>query len=197
MSGVRSANGTLYKANIEPVIRKETVRLNIAIADSSMLQLYHERWGHQDKRHVKEMLLNELGINVKLDKQLCEPCIYGKAHRLPFETREKASKPGELMSTDVCSPLDESFGKKMYLVIFKDNYTKYRYGFVIKEKSDVKTVLQQMITHTKQQGHTIKELLSDNGGEFDNDEVKSILQKNGITQKLMAPYTPEQNGGSE
>ena len=41
------------------------------------------------------------------------------------------------------------------------------------------------------------EFLSDNGGEFDNEEVRNILRVNGITQQLTAPYTPEQNGGSE
>ncbi|KMQ81501.1 retrovirus-related pol polyprotein from transposon tnt 1-94 [Lasius niger] len=54
-----------------------------------------------------------------------------------------------------------------------------------------------MIAHAKIQGHSIKELLSDNGGEFDNEEVKKILHENGITQRLTAPFTPERNGGSE
>ena len=39
--------------------------------------------------------------------------------------------------------------------------------------------------------------MSDNGGEFDNEEVRDILHSHGITQRLTAPYTPQQNGGSE
>ena len=197
LSGAHNAYGTLFRANIKPLTPKEEIRVEVAVADSSMLQLYHERWGHQDKLHVKEMLEKELGIKVKLEKELCEPCIYGKTHRLPFGTRRKTTELGELISTDVCGPFDESFRKKRYLVVFKDSYTKYRYGFVVREKSNVKTVLQQMVAHAKQHGHSVKELLSDNGGEFDNEEVRKILHKNGITQRLTAPYTPEQNGGSE
>lgn len=40
-------------------------------------------------------------MNIKLDTELCEPCIYGKAHRLPFGTRKQTEMPGKLISTDV------------------------------------------------------------------------------------------------
>ncbi|GFY29308.1 retrovirus-related Pol polyprotein from transposon TNT 1-94 [Trichonephila clavipes] len=130
--GSRNVNGSLLKANFEPILPKEMIEVHTVIADSSLLQLYHERWGHQDKRHIRNMLEKELGIHIKLDKELCEPCIYGKAHRLSFGTGEKASEPGELISADVCGPFDESFQKKKYLVVFKDSFTKFRYGYLIK-----------------------------------------------------------------
>ncbi|GAB0091863.1 uncharacterized protein DMENIID0001_067520 [Sergentomyia squamirostris] len=118
-------------------------------------------------------------------------------HRQSFGTRKKATVAGELVSTDVCGPFDASFQGKKYLVIFKDSFTKFRYGFVIKEKSEVKKVLCDVIASAKQNGHPIRELLSDNGGEFDNKDVREILQKNGIAQRLTAPYTPQQNGELE
>lgn len=194
LNGFRKVNGTLFKAELEPVLPNE---LHTAIVDSSQLQLYHERWGHQDKRHVKRVLEKELGIYVNMDKEICEPCIYGKAHRLPFGTRKKAFRPGELISADVCGPFDISFQKKRYLLVFKDSFTKFRYGYLLKEKSEVKNMLQHMIKHSETVGHTIKEFLSDNGGEFDNEGVRTILRSKGITQRLTAPYTPEQNGSSE
>lgn len=194
LSGVRNVHGTLFKAAIKPIFPAGNVSFNVAVTDSSQLQLYHERWGHQDKQHVKNLLQKELGINVKLDREICEPCVYGKAHRLAFGTRRKASQPGELIATDLCGPFDVSFSKKRYMAIFKDMFTKFRYCYIIAEKSDVTAALQSMIAHAKQQGHSIKALLSDNGGEFDNVEVKAILEKNGITHRLTAPYTPQQNG---
>jgi transposase InsO family protein len=197
LCGSRVKGGTLYKAAIEPVIPGKEERVSIAKASNSTLQLYHERWGHQDKQHVRQMLKSELGIDVKLVRDICEPCVFGKAHRLPFGTRVKTTKPGELFSTDVVGPFCESFSKKRFLVVFKDSYTKFRYGFVMKQKSDVKVVLKQFLAHAKTLGHNIQELLSDNGGEFDCEEVKRILSENGISQRLTAPYTPEQNGGSE
>jgi transposase InsO family protein len=197
LCGSRVKGGTLYKAAIEPVIPGKEERVSIAKANNSTLQLYHERWGHQDKQHVRQMLKSELGIDVKPVRDICEPCVFGKAHRLPFGTRVKTTKPGELFSTDVVGPFCESFSKKRFLVVFKDSYTKFRYGFVMKQKSDVKVVLKQFLAHAKTLGHNIQELLSDNRGEFDCEEVKRILSENGISQRLTAPYTPEQNGGSE
>lgn len=119
--------------------------------------------------------------------------MYGKAHLLPFGNRKDVSKPGELISTDVCGQFKDSFSKNRYLVVFKDGYTKFRYGYLLKDKYEV----QQVLKHANKQEHLIKELLSDNRGEFDNAEVKRILNENGIVQRLTAPYTPQQNGGSE
>lgn len=77
--------------------------------------------------------------------------------------------------------------------VFKDSYTKFRYGYIIKEKSEVKNVLKYMLTHAKTMGHSIKELLSDNAGEFDNEDIKKTLNSEGITRRLTAPYTHQQN----
>ena len=123
--------------------------------------------------------------------------MFGKIHRLPFGTRQKATRARELISTDLCGPFEESFQKKRYFVVFKDSFTKYRYCSIIKNKSEVKDALEAMLSNAKVQGHSVKEMISDNGGEFDNLEVKKILQKFGLTQRLTAPYTPQQNALSE
>ncbi|KAF2894934.1 hypothetical protein ILUMI_11242 [Ignelater luminosus] len=154
-------------------------------------------WDHQNRHHVRAMLQREMGINVPLEKDLCEPCVYGKAHKLPFGHRKSASKPGELVSADVCEPFSESFGKKRYVAIFKDNFTKYRQCYLLKEKSEVRLVLRDFRQYVKIVGHTVKEFLSDNGSELDNKDIRDMLQAEGITQRLTVPYTPEQNGDSE
>ena len=84
-----------------------------------------------------------------------------------------------------------------YFVLFKDSFTNFRYCVYLKEKSEVKNALEDFLAHSKTQGHIIKELLSDKGGEFDNSDVQNILKKNGIIQRLTVPYTPEQNGLSD
>ncbi|KPU81756.1 uncharacterized protein Dana_GF21660 [Drosophila ananassae] len=175
--GARKVGGTLYRAAIEPILPERNVEVNVATSETSILQLYHERWGHQDKNHIKDMLKREMGIQVKLESSFSEPCTLGKAHRLPFGTRKPATKPGELMSGDVCGPFEDSFQKKRYLVVFKDHFTRFRYGYIVKQKSEVKDVLRHMVSHAKQQGHTIREFLSDNGGEFDCAGVRETLQE--------------------
>jgi transposase InsO family protein len=98
------------------------------------------------------------------------------------------------MSADVCGLLDESFTRYRYFGVFKDHYSKLRFICFLLYKSDVVEALKDMLVKVKNDGHVIKELLSDNGGEFDNEEVRSVLHANGITQRLTAPYVPQQNG---
>jgi hypothetical protein len=95
-------------------------------ANYSTLELYHERWGRQDKQHVRKMRKSELGIDVKLVRGICEPCVFGKTHRLPFGTRVKTTKPRQLLSTDVVGHFCASFNKKGFLAVFKDSYSLTR-----------------------------------------------------------------------
>ncbi|KAF2886034.1 hypothetical protein ILUMI_20139 [Ignelater luminosus] len=152
-------------------------------AIDNTLQLYNERWSHYGNQHVRALLRRNT---------CCEPCIYSKAHRLLFDQKEKSTAPGELLSAEVRCLFAESFTKKKYLrlVIFKDSYTKFRYGCLVREKSEAKDKLREMLQHTKTLGHPIKEILSDNGDEFDNQEMREILSNAGVIQTLTTLYTP-------
>lgn len=119
MQGTREVNGTLYESNLITLSPDSPTEINV-VSEQSLLQLYHERFGHQDKRHVKAVIEKELNISVQLDTELCESCIYGKAHRLKFGRRQAATKPGELLSADVCGPLNgESFSRKSISLYLK------------------------------------------------------------------------------
>ena len=50
--GHREVGGSLYKADIKAVVVNEVY----AAQAQDTLQLYHERWGHQDKRYVQQKL---------------------------------------------------------------------------------------------------------------------------------------------
>lgn len=95
------------------------VEVNV-INQENLLQLYHDRFGHQNKQHVKTIMNKELHINVKMDTELCEGCSYGKAHRFPLGTREKATKPRDRVHTDVCSPFQSSVSGYRYFVLFRE-----------------------------------------------------------------------------
>lgn len=149
-----------------------------------------------DKRYVSSKIESELGLKVPADSDIYEPSQLGKAHRLPFGTRERVTYPGEL-SGDVCGPFDPSFNGRRYLIIIKDYYSRYRYCFVAKEKLAVKEAVWEVLAKARILGHHVKEFLSDNGGEFDNDDVRQILKDYGVSQRLTASYTPEYNGAVE
>lgn len=195
LHGTRSAGGGLFKAAMTTLPPDRNITVDMATED--VLQLYHERWGHQDKRHVKAVLERELDLKVKLETAICEPCAYGKTHRLKFGQRKKATSPGELITTDICGPFDESHRKFRYFAIFKDSFTKFRYCYFLKHKSEIQDIVGGFINHAKNLGHNVREILSDNGGEFDCENVRKVLRELGVTQRLTSPYCPEQNGSTE
>lgn len=137
-----------------------------------------------------------MGIKVKLEKDICEPCQFGKAYRKRFGTRVSKPLPGYLLSVDVFGPFDTSFCGSKYLIVIKDHYTHFWYGYIEKEKSVpvLSHCISDALAKTHSLGHKVVEFLSDNGGEFDNEQVRSVLSEFGFTQRLSAPYTPQQNG---
>ncbi|XP_049840410.1 uncharacterized protein LOC126285132 [Schistocerca gregaria] len=142
---------------IKPLVPEKDATVNLSVEDRFyVLQLYHERWGHEDKRHIKITLKKEFNNDNKEGAEICEPCKFGEAHHLPFGTRES-------------------------------------YGYFAAEKSELSKILRDFRSHTKALGYYVKEMLSDNGNEFDNKAVRSTLSSNCITQRLTVPYPPKQN----
>lgn len=162
------------------------------------LQLWHERLCHQNKRHVQQFL-KQRGISATAEEEFCDGCMLGKQHRGSFRSRaNRPVAPGEQISADVCGPMQEvSPGGARYFLCFKDDYTKFRRVFLLKSKNEVSECLKTFLNEAKTAGHSIKELLSDGGKEFDNLTVSEILKSNGINFRVSMPYTPEQNGAAE
>ena len=90
-----------------------------------------------------------------------------------------------------------SFRGYRYFVLFKDDFSRYHWVYFMKEKSEVSSKLEEMLAEARTSGNTVKELLSDNGLEFDNEKVRKILWQHGVKQRLITPYTPQQNGCAE
>lgn len=187
----------LYKLLLRPLEPETPAEVYVANKVDT-LQVWHERLGHQSKQYV-EKYLKKRDIKYIKDNQFCEGCVLGKQHRFSFGTRvNQVSHPGELIHADVCGPMQsESFSRCRYYVLFKDDFSKYRSVYFLKKKSEVVDKLQVFLAEAKTLGHTVKELLTDGGGEFDNKDVKVVTEKAGLHHRLTMAYTPEQNGSSE
>ena len=126
------------------------------------------------------------------DSQLCKGCVLGKQHHLSFGRRVKrAQAAGELIHADVCGPMQEdSFQGFRYFLVFKDDYSKYRSVYFLKKNSDVVNKLKQFLAEVRTIGHTVKEMLTDGGGEFDNSDVRVVTQQAGLNHRMTMPYSP-------
>lgn len=117
----------LFKAYMRVVFPKVSIKMNWSTWDYSLLYLYNEGWGHQEKWSVKSLLNHEVNTKVNVEYELCETYIYDKAKGLSFRSSDNCSSPGEIIFADVCGPFDKSFRKCQYFVVFKYQFSKFRY----------------------------------------------------------------------
>ncbi|KAK1630109.1 hypothetical protein QYE76_004424 [Lolium multiflorum] len=95
------------------------------------------------------------------------------------------------------SPVPSNSGYNYYLVIL-DDYSHFVWTFPLRRKSDVATTLTAFFAFVSTQfGRPIHALQTDNGKEFDNITIRSLLATHGAIFRLTCPYTSSQNGRAE
>lgn len=193
---VGARRGSMFEMLIK-VIEPNAEKSMLSVATkSNSLRVWHERLGHQNLAHVRKFLRDN-DIDFRQEDFNCDGCAFGKLHRLSFDTREeKSTRCGEIIHSDVCGPMNEdSYGGAKYYVLFKDDYSHFRFIFFLKQKSEVVEKFKIVVNIAEKQfGHPVKILQSDNGREYINEEMKAFCNENGIHHRKSVAYTPEQNG---
>ena len=96
----------LYVLAIEVCIPQQAAEVHLA-TQAETLQVRHERLGHQNKHHVMRVF-KQHDINVDANKEFCDSCALGKAHRQSFGTwTSQTSIAGEQINANVCGPMTE------------------------------------------------------------------------------------------
>ena len=74
--------------------------------------------------------------SIQKNDNVCEGCIYGKMHRLPFpKTVWKARAPLELVHADICGPTrTPSLSNKRYFLLFINDYTRMMRIYFLDQK---------------------------------------------------------------
>lgn len=190
--------GRLFELNIKV---EEPTNGYVAVAVENRLPVWHARMGHQNIQYVKNCLAKHgIMCSAKNDEFMCSSCIIGKQSRKSFsKSNTEYHNVGDLIHADLCGPMEvSSIGGSKYFLLFKDDYSHYRTVYFIKNKYDVKNIFETFIKSVETgTGSKVKILRTDNGLEFVNKEITSILQKHGIRHQLTVPYTPQQNGKVE
>jgi hypothetical protein len=129
------------------------------------LERWHQRLGHLNHADVKQLATYSSQIKLANNKKLfCEPCTYGKQHAIPnHKPQSRAEAAFDLIYVDLSGgkksllkansrmlTFDDNIppipkGAK-YFMIITDNYSRYRWFFALKRKSDAKKVLEDWIT---------------------------------------------------
>lgn len=197
-----SSVGVRYRGNLfRMLFQVKTQPPECNLSSVSTLKLWHERMGHINVKSVK-ITIAALGLKVSDSEPFfCEPCILGKQTRKPHKTtlREKDYKPGEMIHTDVCGPVNITSPKgSKYFILFKDECTDFRKVSFLRHKSEAFEEFKKFeATAFRQTGNKIKVLRLDNGTEYLCHQFIKFLENEGIIHELSAPYIHEQKGHAE
>ena len=104
-----------------------------------------------------------------------------------------------MIHADVCGPMSvKSYGGARYFLIIKDDFSRYRKIYIIKNKGEVKYKLIEFFSFAeKQTGNEIKVLRTDKGSEFMNKMLEAEIKRRGMIHQKSCTYTPQQNGRVE
>ncbi|KAL0402499.1 UNVERIFIED_CONTAM: Retrovirus-related Pol polyprotein from transposon TNT 1-94 [Sesamum latifolium] len=168
----------------------------LKVDDAELSTLWHLRYGHLHNQAL--ILLKEKNMvkglpSIKKSATICEGCIYGKMHKLPFsKTSWRASAPLELVHSDICGPMQTPTpGNKRYFILFIDDYTRHMWIYFLNQKSEAfSTFLKFKAQAERESGFLIKTLRMDRGGEFLYNPFLDYCKDNGIKRQLTASYTP-------
>jgi histone deacetylase 1/2 len=168
-------------------------------AGVASVDLWHQRLGHAGVAALRSLSNSFAFECTKFSSHSCHACRTGKNVRLPFESSSSCSYfPFQLLHLDVwTSPVVSVSGYAYYLVIL-DDYSHYAWTFPMRHKSEVASLLTAFYAYVQTQfQRPILALQTDNGREFDNSTVHSLLSRHGTIMRFSCPYTSQQNGKAE
>lgn len=176
---------------------------NTESAARSSISELHRRFNHLNPRDILKLsennMTNDLS-DIQNEPFNCESCLIGKMRKgsPPQSSSSRATRPGELLHTDICGPFEISASGKQYLLSFIDDYSRYAFVFLIQSKSEAfakfKFIDDYMYNKFTRHISTIR---SDNGKEFKNASFSEYCAVYGITQQFTTPYSSNQNGIAE
>ena len=86
LCGMGSLVEKLYQLDCEPTSKIQT---SVAVQVNEELNLWHQRLGHLNEQHIKEIINKNLAIGVKIPTagslSFCEGCVQGKMQRKSFK----------------------------------------------------------------------------------------------------------------
>jgi histone deacetylase 1/2 len=160
---------------------------------------WHSRLGHPAFPIVQRVLRdNKLPCASSSNSELvCDSCQKAKSHQLPYgRSNSVSSSPLELIFSDVWGPAPVSVGRHTYYVSFIDEFGKYIWVYLIKQKSDVFQVFKNFQNLVERKfNKKIIFMQTDWHGEY--EKLNSFFQEIGIAHRVSCPHAHQQNGAAE
>jgi hypothetical protein len=158
-----------------------------------MLKL-HRQFGHvseECKKLLKKAGINDNDLFKSLEKMIkeCELCQrFKKTPSRPAVSLPLASDWNEMVYVDL-----QQLEPSLWFLHIIDVFTRYSGGAIVKTKTG-REIVEKFIQHWIGIFAAPKKLMSDNGGEFANEEIIQLGHQFGIEILATAAYSPWSNG---
>lgn len=166
--------------------------------------LWHRRLGHVCDKYLEYMKNRNIVRDLKFisrPMQLCEPCVMGKLVQKPHRLIENkyTKQPLELVHIDLCGPMPvESLNGSRYIFVIVDDFSRYASVYILKNESEAfECFVDYMNRSEKQLEKVLKNVRSDNGKEFVNENFIKLFRNKGIVHQRTVAYNPQSNGVAE
>lgn len=182
-------NGKLY------ILQGKITAENGAAAIQSVNGLlWHRRLGHTSSKN-----LSRLGLPI--NNNICDPCMKGKASRLPFKRLEKprSHQVLEFIHSDIAGPSNvPTIQGEIYFQTIIDDYSHFCVVFLLKRKAEAaENFINYINRYENEFEKTVKRIRCDNAGENTCDRLRQFCKNKGIVLEYSLPYSPASNGVAE
>lgn len=173
----------------ETLTTETTISINRVDAD-----LWHFRLGHLSTRLLLTMV-DKLHCNVSRihNKQPCYVCPLAKQRKLSFISHNNMSaSPFDLIHCDIWGPYCEmSYSGHRFFVTLVDDCTRFTWVYLLKQKSDVSSIIPRFFNMVKTQfDKIIKVFRSDNAREL---AFTDFFHNEGVLHQFSCVDRPQQN----
>ena len=147
---------------------------------------WHRRVAHLSVdelvRIVTHNLVDGLTIKGKMSRACnCETCRVAKIRRTPtFHSSLRPNVPtsvGDIVSADVKVVPAQSFKGYRYMVIYVDHYSRMKFAFFLRKKTEVPGTLKVLLKALKREGHKLRRVQTDRGSEFFAQEGETSVDR--------------------
>ncbi|GJT22454.1 retrovirus-related pol polyprotein from transposon TNT 1-94 [Tanacetum coccineum] len=173
-----------------------------AKASESINGLWHKRLSHLNFKNINKLVKQNKVLSLpspvySKDKP-CSTCEKGKHHRASFKTKQNFSirKCLHILYMDLFGPVSlMSINHEKYTLVIVDEYSRYTWVYFLRNKSQATEMIMSFIRMVENQNDVkVKQIKTDNGTEFKNQELESFCNEKGISQNFSSLYTPKQSG---
>ncbi|KAI7955751.1 hypothetical protein MJO29_007150 [Puccinia striiformis f. sp. tritici] len=157
-------------------------------------ELIHRRAGHPSAEALKLM------FGVDYSTLSCESFRLSKSHRLPFSgTLPTPKRLLDYVYMDLSGKISPpTIGGGLYYFKITDAFSSFKHIYILSSKSQAFEKFKIYCNEVKNYHNlTIRNVVTDGGGEFCSKEFEEFYQNTGIIHHVTAPYTPQQNSIAE